>query len=195
MARNVLYVTNLAPSVDAEMLGAVFSEYGEVDSIEFGNHRISEDRFALVAMAIEKNATKATHGLNGYMMDEHALAVSYPEPDFSRPMLGKQRKIADKIVADLKETDKKPVRMINAMVLLCGTSFTQAIADEAKAIDAGDGIMTSDGSQRRTLGGVFFYLCRYRMSDAIRKIVYNRKGKLPTPDDETDTEAETAEVE
>ena len=51
--------------------------------------------------------------------------------------------------------------------------------------------MTSDGSARRTIGGVFFYLCRYRMSDECRKIVYNRKGKMPQPQEE---ESESGEL-
>ena len=185
MAKNVLYVSNLAPSVDAAQLGELFAEYGEVRSIEFDHHRLSGDRFALVQMVLEKEATKANLGLNGYQLDGHHLAVSYPEPDLSRPFLSRHRKIAESVATDLNETDKKPVRMINAMVMLCGPSFVQTIAREAQEIEAGEGIMTSDNTQRRTLGGVFFYLARYRMSDAVRKIIYNRKGKLPQPEDES----------
>jgi RNA recognition motif-containing protein len=185
MARNTLYVSNLAPSVDATQLGELFTEYGEVESVEFGNHRLSGDRFALVQMVLEKEATKANLGLNGYELDGHYLAVSYPEPDISRPFLSRHKKIAESVAEQLNETEKKPVRMIHAMVLLCGPSFVQAIAKEAQEIDAGEGIMTSDSSQRRTLGGVFFYLARYRMSDAVRRIIYNRKGKLPPPENES----------
>ena len=185
MTRNILYVSNLAQSVDAAQLGELFAEYGEVTAIEFDTHRLSSDRFALVQMDLEKAATKANHGLNGHELDGYHLAVSYPEPDLSRPFLSRHQKVAEAVAAELGETDTKPVRMINAMVLLCGTSFVQAIAKEAQGIEAGEGIMTSDNAQRRTLGGVFFYLARYRMSDPVRKIIYNRKGKLPQPEVES----------
>lgn len=190
MARNILYVSNLTPSVDEAQLHELFAEYGEVTEVEFGNHRLSGDRFALVHMALEKAATKANLALNGHVLDSHYLAVSYPEPDFTRPFLSRHRKIAEAVAAELSEKEKKPIRMINTMVLLCGPSFVQTIAKEAQEVEAGEGIMTSDKSQRRSLGGVFFYLARYRMSDAVRKIIYNRKGKIPQPEEEsTDVEA------
>lgn len=193
MTKEILYVTNLAETTDEDTLRGLFGDYGEVSSITFGNHRISQHRYALVQMTAEKNATRATHGLNGQDVDGFRMAVSYPDPDYSRILLPKQRKAAETIVAALNETEEKPVRMIHAIVLLCGVSFAEAIAAEAQEIYAGEGIMTSDGSQRRTLGGVFFYLCRYRMSDEMRKVVYNRKGKLPQPTEESTEETEPSD--
>ena len=55
---------------------------------------------------------------------------------------------------------------------------TAAVVAEALEVEAQEGIMTSDESRRRTKGGVFFYLARYRMSPDVRRLVYNRKGKL-----------------
>ncbi|HVO71422.1 MAG TPA: hypothetical protein VMT24_15335, partial [Aggregatilineaceae bacterium] len=69
-----------------------------------------------------------------------------------------------------------------AIVRLCGVGFAQAVLKEALEIDASGGLMTSDGSHRRTRGGVFYYLARYRMSPPVRRIVYNRKGKMPQED-------------
>ena len=185
MSRETLYVANLAPSLDETLLRELFGEYGEVVTIEFGAHRLTGESYALVQMTIEKNATQAYHGLNGRRIDDHCLAVSYPEIDLTRALLPKQRKIAEAIAAELGETEEKPLRMINAMVLLCGTSFAQAIANEAKEIESAGGLTTSDGERQRTLGGIFFYLARHRMPDEMRKIIYNRKGKLPLLGKET----------
>jgi hypothetical protein len=132
-----------------------------------------------VQLPTEKTATKAYNGLNGYALRDHRLAVSYPEVDTSRELTAKNRKVVEDIIAALEETDEVPLRQIEAIVRLCGATFAQAILQEALEIDAGDGLMTTDGGQRRTKGGIFFYLCRYRMSQAVRRIVYNRKGKMP----------------
>ncbi len=56
--------------------------------------------------------------------------------------------------------------------------FIEALLNEALEVEAAQGIMTSDTSRRRTKGGVFFYLARYRMAPPVRRLVYNRKGKL-----------------
>jgi len=195
MAKNALYVANLAASVDERRLHDLFGEYGEVESVEFGTHELSGDRFALVALAVEKAATKANHGLNGREIDGCRLAVSYPEVDVTRELVPKHRKLAEAVCEELGETEKVPVRRIHTMVLLCGTSFVEAILEEAKQVAAGEGIKTTDGSRPRTVGGVFFYLARYRMSNAVRRIVYNRKGKMPAPEQEIVEESETPESE
>ena len=179
MARETLYIANLAPSIDETFLHQLFSEYGEVVSTAFDIHRLSKERYALVKMAVEKNATQAYHALNGHKIDRHYLTISYPDVDPTRSLLPKQRKIADEVAATLGETEEKPLRMIRAIVLLCGTSFAQVIAREAAEVEAQGGIPTSDGTRPRTLGGIFFYLARHRMPDDARKIVYNRKGRLP----------------
>jgi len=94
-------------------------------------------------------------------------------------LTAKNRKVIEDIVQTLEESDDTPLRQIEAIVRLCGATFAQAILQEALDIDAGAGLTTTEGTQRRTKGGVFFYLCRYRMSQPVRRVVYNRKGKMP----------------
>jgi hypothetical protein len=187
---NVLFVSNLGDNVTEEQLRELFAQYGEISSVKFNSDEASGRRHALMQMAVEKTATKANHALNGYLLDGRYLAISYADYDPSKPMLSKQRKAAEEIATELGESEDVPLRQLQAMLHLCGSSFAHAILKEAREVAAGEGIITSDGSRKRTLGGIFFYLARFRMSPAVRRIVYTRKGKFPKPEDETSEAAE-----
>ena len=92
------------------------------------------------------------------------------------------RQIAGQIAQQLKEHSTAQ-RRIERVVCYGGIEFTQAIVDAALAIEMQDGMMTVDGSRRRTLGGVFFYLVRGRVSDEVRREIYSfRKKKKATTD-------------
>jgi hypothetical protein len=73
-----------------------------------------------------------------------------------------------------------------------GIEFAQAVAEEALAVEAEGGMMTLDGSRRRTPGGVFFYLARGRLSKPLRRKVFyfykRKKKKAATPDQEQEPE-------
>lgn len=182
--KKTVYVANLPDTITEDQIKDLFSKYGEIATIELFQNTRTGTRSALVEMTSEKPATKARNSLNGYDLEGLRIAVSPPDvPDRNR-MSNKQQRIADRIVKELGEEDEVPIRQINAMVMLCGTNFAEALLEETKAIEAGDGILTSDGERRRTIGGVFFYLARHRMSHPLRRIVYNRKGKMPGEDDQ-----------
>jgi hypothetical protein len=177
--KTTLYVANLAEAVDEAALAALFGEQGEVAGVEIHYDERIGVRYALVRMVAEKAATKALNGLNGHALQGRNLAISYPAYDPAREMTSKQRKAYEAIAEALGETEKVPLRELEAIVQVCGVSFAQALLKETEEIEAAGGLMTSDGAKRRTKGGVFFYLARYRMSRNARYIVYNRKGKLP----------------
>jgi len=174
-----LYVANFDPSTSEDQLRELFAGYGEVSGVTLAVEEKIGQPYALVLMASEKIATKAYNGLNGYVMGSYRLVISHPDVDLGRELTAKNRKVVDEIVAALGETDEVPLRQIEAIVRLCGSGFAQAILVEALDVDAAEGLMTTDGAHRRTKGGVFFYLARYRMSAPVRRIVYNRKGKMP----------------
>lgn len=174
-----LYIANFDPSTSEEQLREIFAPYGEVTDLTIAVDPKIHQVYALVTMASEKIATKAYNGLNGTQIGDRRLVISYPEVAVGRELTAKNRKVVDEIVAALGESDEVPLRQIEAIVRLCGAGFAQAILQEALEVEAGPGLMTSDGAHRRTLGGVFFYLARYRMSPPVRRIVYNRKGKMP----------------
>ncbi|PJF20988.1 MAG: hypothetical protein CUN56_13385 [Phototrophicales bacterium] len=177
-----LYVANLTQNVTEDDIKALFDQFGEVESVQFGLNERFNIRYALVSMAMEKAATKANHTLNGYVLDGQYISISYPEVDMQaveRGLSKKARETAEAVVKELGEEWRKPVRRIHSMVLLCGHSFVLHLLKEAHEIYEGEGMMTQDGSRKRSLGGVFFTLANHRMSPELYYLIHIRGGKLP----------------
>ncbi len=176
---NKLYVANLADSVTEDHLTGLFAQHGDVKTVEFGTDEVYGVRYALIAMGSEKTANKANHALNGHILEGKALLISWADADLSKELMGKQRKAMEDIAAILGETEKVPLRQLEMLVRLCGTSFAQALLKEAQNLDEAGGLMTKDGARRRTLGGVLFELSKPAMSVPVRYLVITRKGKPP----------------
>lgn len=176
---NTLYVANLSPDTSADDLSNLFSEHGEIEQIDLVTDEHTQLPVALVDMAAEKQATRAMNSLNGHILAGHRLAITPLEIDYNKALTAKQRKSVQQVVEDLQETEKVPLRQIESMIRFCGIQYVQALLDETDEIEASEGLMTSDNTRRRTRGGVFFYLARYRMSPELRRLIYNRKGKVP----------------
>jgi len=68
--------------------------------------------------------------------------------------------VADEIAARLGETEEEPIRQIRRAVRLLGADRVQSVAARALQVEAAGGMMRADGSQKRSLGGVFFILMR-----------------------------------
>ncbi|MBN1681233.1 MAG: hypothetical protein JW966_13180 [Anaerolineae bacterium] len=172
-----LFVANLPPDATEQQLTDLFETYGDVIAVHLDTKRIS-GVCAIVEMASEKSATKANNALNGHDLDGSRLTISPPDVVI-HDQTAKQRKVAQQLCEQLGETDKVPVRQIDAIIRLCGTSFAQVVLDEARALDAAGGMLTQDGARPRTLGGIFFFIARHRMAPPIHRIVFNRKGRIP----------------
>ncbi len=180
--KKTIFAANLPEDVNEDDLRGVFSAVGDVEHVEWTRHPKHGMQYALVEMNNEKSATKARNRLNGYRLKDRYLAVTPPDLGDRDKLSNKQRKVYDKVVSELQESEKIPLRQIEAIIMLCGTNFVEALLKETEEIEANGGIMTTDGKRRRTKGGVFFYLARFRMSRELRRIVYNRKGQMPDPD-------------
>lgn len=177
MDKRTLFLANLPPGVSADQLTAMFGEYGEVEKVELSTHAKTGAPVAQLTMKVEREATNAINAANGVDIGGRRLAVSHPEVDLSKDLTSRQRKTAEAICADLGEMEMIPARQIHMMVRLCGPAFAQAIVEEAKVLDAGEGMMTADGARRRSVGGVFFQLATGRMAPPVWQIVISRKGK------------------
>ncbi len=68
--------------------------------------------------------------------------------------------VADEIAARLGETEEDPIRQIRRAVRLLGEHRVRTIVARALDVEAAGGMMRADGSQKRSLGGVFFTLMR-----------------------------------
>ena len=73
--------------------------------------------------------------------------------------------IAAAIAAQLGETERGPRATIWRIVRTIGVERTQAFVDQALEAEAKGGMLVPDGSRKRTLGGIFFYLVRTQVSD------------------------------
>jgi hypothetical protein len=69
------------------------------------------------------------------------------------------------IAAQLGETVGGPRATIWRIVRTIGPERAHAFVAQALEVEANGGMMVPDGSRRRTLGGVFFYLVRTQISD------------------------------
>jgi hypothetical protein len=68
--------------------------------------------------------------------------------------------VADEIAARLGETEEEPIRQIRRAVRLLGEHRVRTIVARALDVEAAGGMMRADGSQKRSVGGVFFTLMR-----------------------------------
>jgi hypothetical protein len=182
MSASTLYVSNFPPEIAKQELGDLFTQFGQIMTIEHGVNQKFNVPYFLVTMQTDKAARQANHALNGHRIDSLRLAISYPEIDpdaVARGLSSNQRQTAEFVVLELNEKYRKPVRRIHTLILVCGHSFTLNMLDLAKEVERNGGMMTVDGSRRRTLGGVFFSLVNRNVSPAIYQLIHTRGGKLP----------------
>ena len=92
-----------------------------------------------------------------------------PHPDQAKALI---KAGVAQIAATLQEHDKIPLKQIRHIVHVLGLATTEAIVAEALHIEANGGMLTTDGTRRRTLGGVFFFVVRTRISPEQRYKIF-----------------------
>ncbi|MHC1742963.1 MAG: RNA recognition motif domain-containing protein [Syntrophobacteraceae bacterium] len=82
-----LYVGNLAYNVTEEDLKSIFSEYGEVASVNIVKERFSGQSkgFGFVEMPNNSEADKAIKALNGSKVKEQSIKISQAKPPSKKP--------------------------------------------------------------------------------------------------------------
>jgi len=70
------------------------------------------------------------------------------------------RQVAAQIANALGETAQEPRHQCTRVVRTLGEERARQFLAEAQRIEQGEGMLTTDGARRRTLGGVFFKLVR-----------------------------------
>jgi len=93
------------------------------------------------------------------------------------------RLTASELAAQLGEIEPIPRKHLKRALRILGPERTQALLDQTMETERNGGLMLSDGSRRRTPGGVFFHLIRTTVG------THNRwdQGKLQdfAPSDQT----------
>lgn len=94
------------------------------------------------------------------------------------------------ITQTLGETDWKPRIQIERIVQHLGADFAMAKLQETEQVESQGGLMLTDGSRRRTKGGVFFYLVRQwlkgeKRQEDVKEIFYKNLHE-PKPAESSD---------
>jgi hypothetical protein len=79
------------------------------------------------------------------------------------------RQAVDEIATALGEVEPKSKATIERSVAYLGIEVAQALRQEVEQIEASGGMMTADGSRRRTPGGVYLLLLKQRLNEAGKK--------------------------
>jgi len=72
---------------------------------------------------------------------------------------------AAQVAAQLREQAPGPRAQIWRIIRTIGVARTEAFVTQALDADANGGMLIPDGSRKRTLGGIFFYLVRTQITD------------------------------
>lgn len=79
------------------------------------------------------------------------------------------RKTITQISETLNETSEQALGQIERIVEYLGVDQALSYLEAAQRIEADGGMMLSDGSRRRTPGGIFFYLVKQKLKEEERK--------------------------
>lgn len=80
--------------------------------------------------------------------------------------------VAAEICEALGEKDYKPKRQIYLVVEQCGIDFARKVLEDTQEIEAKGGMLTHEGTRRRTPGGVYFHLAREGMDHDSRQLIF-----------------------
>ena len=81
-----IYIGNLSKSTTQEDLNALFSQAGDVTSVNVAKDRKSGESngFAFITMSAQSEADKAVSMFNTYSLDDHNLRVTLLRPSQQR---------------------------------------------------------------------------------------------------------------
>ena len=86
------------------------------------------------------------------------------------------------IAKALGESDEVPLFQIAGVVRVLGEDTAQKLLAETQETEKNGGMMLPDGSRKRTLGGVFFFLARQKLSQADKLAIFRppKEPKAPS---------------
>lgn len=84
------------------------------------------------------------------------------------------------IAEQLGETEPEPLQLLHNVVKKLGPEQALAFLKETQEIETQGGLLLPDGSRRRTLGGVFFYLVRTKAPKPVRVLFWQQRQKQAT---------------
>jgi PHAX RNA-binding domain-containing protein len=86
------------------------------------------------------------------------------------------------IAEKLGEVEREPLKKLKAVVKILGPDKALALCEKALEVEQQGGMLTQDGTRRRSPGGVFFYLVRGSNNKKVKKLWPQRQPESATPD-------------
>jgi hypothetical protein len=80
--------------------------------------------------------------------------------------------LSQSMADELGETTPGPRKALFRIARVLGPDQSTALLEKTREVEAAGGVMTPDGSRRRTPGGVFFFLAKEHMTDEQRQLVW-----------------------
>lgn len=171
-----IYVANLPPTISLEQLTTLFSEIGQLLEVKVLKG------YGFLTFESKDAGLESMKRMNGYMVEDRRLAVTRTKPYGKISQVSPDiTEYANKIADALGETEEQPRQQIERIVYFCGIDFARCIFEETLMVEESGGKMVVTGERRRTPGGVFFYLVRYRVSPHMRDVLFRQ----PQPGDES----------
>ncbi len=157
-----LYLSHLPSGMTVEQIEAVL---GPIMFIETLNKHAANVYVQTVGAAIE--AIQGNVEING-----KPIGVGPLVPRKDAVLSEEEEQVALSIIQELQETAEIPLRQIREIVRLCGPLFAQVVLEQTRQVEEAGGLIIPSLGRRRTVGGVFFYLARERMSRRTRRLVF-----------------------
>ncbi len=79
---------------------------------------------------------------------------------------------AMRVAEKLGESDDMPLGQLRKLTELCGEDFINKVLRKTAEVEAKGGLLTHDGTRRRSVGGTFFFLAKRRMPYTAFTIIY-----------------------
>jgi hypothetical protein len=74
------------------------------------------------------------------------------------------------IAQQLGETEAEPLKRLKGVVKVLGVEEALALCEQALQVEREGGMLTKDGSRKRTVGGIFFYLAQATGNPKVLKL-------------------------
>jgi hypothetical protein len=87
--------------------------------------------------------------------------------------------LVEQLAAILGETTRRVHTQIQRIVTMLGAEVAEQLANQAYVLHAGVGLLTLDGKQQRTLGGIFLRLAKEQATDQQRVLIFPQLAYRP----------------
>lgn len=176
----MLLVSNLPESYNNTMLEELFSSAGKVTKtyIIVDKDRKKSVGKAIVWMRSEDGFEQALDTLDGTDVEGHTIRVEPAirnkgeirdvEPETRERMLA--------IAEELGESEDEVLAKLVDVGYIMGLKFANKTLEKTYEVQANGGLKTHDGEGQRSIGGVYFFITKGRMSQTMRGVIFKQNN-------------------